>query len=367
MSVQFLNLKQQYEKIKAEIDAAVMSVVSSGAYILGPNVTALESEIAQYTGTAFAVGLASGTDALLLALKAVGVGAGDEVITTPFTFVATIEAIAYLGAKPVFADIDLATYNIDPISVAAKITAKTKAILPVHLYGYPADMDSIMQLAQKHDLKVVEDCAQAIGTRYRSRHVGGFSDAGCFSFFPTKNMGAMGDGGMVIAQDKAVADELKVLRGHGSRKTYYYDVIGYNSRLDEIQAAVLRVKLKYISRWNQQRRANAELYAQHLKGLPLTLPPHAAEHEPAFHQYTIRTPKRDALQQYLKNNGITAMIYYPLSLHLQSAYAYLGNGIGSFPSAETADKEVLSLPIHQDLTSSEIEEVCRTITDFFKR
>lgn len=366
MSVQFLNLKQQYANIKTEIDAAVMGVVSSGAYILGPNVTALESEIAQYTGTGFAVGVASGSDALLLSLKAAGVGPGDEVITTPFTFVATVEAIAYLGAKPVFADIDLATYNIDPKSIAAKITPQTKVILPVHLYGYPADMDPIMQLAQKHDLKVVEDCAQAIGARYRNRHVGSFGYAGCFSFFPTKNMGAMGDGGMIITQEKVVADEIKVLRGHGSRKTYFYDEIGYNSRLDEIQAAILRVKLKYISRWNLQRRANAELYGKHLKGLPLILPPHPASHDPAFHQYTIRTKKRDALRQSLKANGITAMIYYPRSLHLQSAYAYLGNRAGAFPNAETADQEVLSLPIHQDLTAADIEEVCRAITAFFK-
>jgi len=368
MAAIFFDIRRQNELLKKEISAAVAQVIDSGRFILGDNVSSLEQEMAAYCGVKYAVGVASGTDALHLALRACGIKSGDEVITSPFTFVATAEAIAYCGAIPVFADIEPNTFNLAPSSVEKAITKKTKAILPVHLYGQPCEMDKIMALAQKHNLAVIEDCAQSIGAEYKGVKVGAFGQAGCFSFFPTKNLGCFGDGGMVVTNDEGVAEELKVLRGHGSRKTYHYDLIGYNSRLDEIQASVLRVKLGRIEEFTRLRRRNAGLYQNRLKDLSqITLPLEFLGSRHVFNQFTIRVVIRDDLFAFLKMKGVGSMVYYPLSLHLQKAFASLGYKFGDFPESEAAQNEVLSLPIYPELTKPEIEEVCSAIQEYCRK
>jgi len=368
MAAIFFDIRRQNELLKKEISAAVAQVIDSGRFILGDNVSSLEQEMAAYCGVKYAVGVASGTDALHLALRACGIKSGDEVITSPFTFVATAEAIAYCGAIPVFADIEPNTFNLAPSSVEKAITKKTKAILPVHLYGQPCEMDKIMALAQKHNLAVIEDCAQSIGAEYKGVKVGAFGQAGCFSFFPTKNLGCFGDGGMVVTNDEGVAEELKVLRGHGSRKTYHYDLIGYNSRLDEIQASVLRVKLGRIEEFTRLRRRNAGLYQNRLKDLSqITLPLEFLGSRHVFNQFTIRVVIRDDLFAFLKIKGVGSMVYYPLSLHLQKAFASLGYKFGDFPESEAAQNEVLSLPIYPELTKPEIEEVCSAIQEYCRK
>ena len=368
MPVSFFDITRQNHLQLNAINQALDKVVNSGKYILGENVNAFEGEVAGYSNAKFAIGVASGTDALHLALRAVGVSAGDEVITTPFTFVATAEAIAYCGATPVFVDIEPNTFNIDPGVIKAKITKKTKALLPVHLYGQSCDMGKIMQIAREHKLKVVEDCAQAFGAEFSGKKVGGFSDAGCFSFFPTKNLGCFGDGGLVLTNDEKIADEIKVLRGHGSRKTYHYDQIGYNSRLDEIQAAVLRVKLKSIGDLLRFRRKIANFYKKTLGDIKeITLPLELAGGKHTFNQYTIRLKGRDELFEFLKVRGIGSMVYYPLSLHLQKAFSHLNYRQGDFPQSELAQQEVLSLPIFPELKEDELELVASSIKEFFKR
>ncbi|MFH1709635.1 MAG: DegT/DnrJ/EryC1/StrS family aminotransferase [bacterium] len=366
MPVPFFDLKIQNSNIRKEIDAAISAVVDSAHFILGTNVAELEKEAAAYHNAKYAVGVASGTDALHLALKAAGIKENDEVITTPFTFVATAEVISYIGAKPVFVDIDPGTFNIDPAKIKEKINKRTKAVIPVHLFGQAADMDGIMAIANDNGIKVIEDSCQAIGAKYHGKHVSTIGDAGCISFFPTKNLGGFGDGGMIITNNEEIYNTVKVLRGHGSRITYHYDMVGYNSRLDEIQAAVLRVKLKHLESYMEARRKNAVLYNQLLAGIVET-PKESPNVRHVYNQYTIKTADRNKLQEFLKSKGIGAMVYYPLALHLQKVYEHLGYKKASMPHCEKAQDEVLSLPIFPELTQAQVNEVASAIKEFFKK
>lgn len=359
MPVPFFDLKRQIQRIRPEIDAAVKQTIDSGVFILGPQVEALEEEIAKYCGTNYAVAVASGTDALELALIACGIKAGDEVITSPFTFIATAEAIEYIGAKPVFADIKEDTFNIDPAKIEEKVTAKTKAIVPVHLYGQCAEMEKIMAIAKKHNLKIVEDCCQAIGAESNKKKAGSFGNAGAFSFFPTKNLGCFGDGGIITTNDEKTAKEIKVLRNHGSREAYHHNVIGYNSRLDAIQAAILRVRLRHLPEWTERRNKTAAIYRDQITKTVLPLEKKNGKH--VYNQFTIKTEKRDALLAKLREENIGAMIYYPISLHLQEAFIKLGYKKGGLPVSEKVQEQVLSLPIFPELTAEEIERVCEAI------
>ncbi|HIE16640.1 MAG TPA: DegT/DnrJ/EryC1/StrS family aminotransferase [Dehalococcoidia bacterium] len=368
MSIPLVDLKAQYMSIKDEIDNAIRNVIESTQFVLGSQVAALEAEIAAYCETRYAVGVASGTDALRLALLACGVRPDDEVITTPFTFIATAEAITQCGATPVFADIDPRTYNIEPTKLEAKITKKTRALLPVHLYGQPADMSLVLELAQKYNLKVIEDCAQALGSKYQGRKVGSLGNAGCLSFFPSKVLGGYGDGGMVVTNDAEVAQRVALLRNHGTQGKYHHVAPGFNSRLDELQAAVLRVKLHHLDRWVAQRQQKAQLYSRllhHIRGIES---PHIAPGcNHIFNYYTVRlvdSRARSALQEYLAAQGIATAIYYPLSLHLQDVYKPLGGKPGDFPESEQAQETVLSLPIYPELGDKEIERICEAIKDF---
>ncbi|MEA3459945.1 MAG: DegT/DnrJ/EryC1/StrS family aminotransferase [Chloroflexota bacterium] len=371
--IPILDLKAQYAAIEQEIDAAIKEVLLSGQFVLGPAVRELEQKVAAYCGCKYGVGVASGTDALRLTLTALGVGPGDEVITTPFTFIATANTISHCGARPVFVDIDPRTYNIDPGAIKAAITRRTKAIVPVHLYGQPADMDPIMELAEAHGLYVIEDAAQAIGARYpstRSGHskgqqVGSIGHAGCFSFYPTKNLGAYGDGGMVVTNDVALAEKIDVLRRQGSKKKYHAEVLGFNSRLDSLQAAILGVKLKYLDAWNEARRQAAQRYNELLANSPVTTPYQSPDVYHVYHQYTIRAERRDALAAYLKERGIGTMVYYPVPLHLQALYANLGYGEGSLPVSEAASREALSLPMYPELTEAQQVAIARTVREFY--
>ena len=366
------DLKIQYISIKEEIDATIKRVIEQGRFILGPEVKAFEQEMSSYCGTKFAVGVASGTDALLLALLAYGIKPGDEVITTPFTFIATAEAIRHCGATPVFVDIDRHTYNIDPTQIEAKITARTTAIIPVHLYGQPADMEPILQIGKKHNLKVVEDCAQALGAEYRGRKVGSIGDAGCLSFFPAKNLGAYGDGGMVVTNDQQIAEMVGMLRQHGSRVSYHHLMSGFNSRLDSLQAAILRVKLRHLDNWNKLRREKALLYTQLLGEIDGVEPPSIDEYNlTSANYYTIRLTgsykNRDELRKHLESKDIQVMVYYPLSLHLQEVYKPLGYKPGDFPQSEQAQEQVLSLPMFPELSEDQVKEVARQIKKFLSR
>ncbi len=366
----FLDLKAQYADIKDEIQAAVLKVLDSQHFILGPEVEALEKEVAQYVGSRFAIGCASGSDALLLALMALGVDAGDEIITTPFTFFATGGAIARLKARPVFVDIDPATFNIDVRQIEAVITPRTKAIMPVHLFGLTADMDAINDIAARHQLPVIEDSAQAIGSQYKEKLSGVLGTMACFSFFPSKNLGGAGDGGLITTNDAALADRLKILRVHGSRTKYRYEVLGINSRLDALQAAILRVKLRYLDKWAAGRRANAERYremfeTEPVRGITLPVEPDGCFH--VYNQYTVRSPQRDALKEHLRAAGIPTEIYYPLPLHLQPAFAYLGHKPGDFPQSELASEQAISLPVFPEMTHEQQRSVVAAISEFVER
>ncbi len=360
-----LDLKAQYESIKDEIDIAIGEVLESTQFILGPAVRDLEEHVAAHCGCKYGIGVASGTDALRLTLAALGIGPGDEVITTPFTFIATGNTISRSGATPVFVDIDPRTSNIDPAAIEEAITERTKAIVPVHLYGQPADMDPIMELAEVNGLYVVEDAAQAIGAHYKGRQVGCIGQAGCLSFYPTKNLGGYGDGGMVVTNDASLAEKIDVLRRHGSKKKYHADVLGFNSRLDSLQAAILAVKLEHLDDWNEARRRLAERYNQLLADLPVTTPYESPDVYHVYHQYTIRAPQRDALVAYLKERGIGTMIYYPVPLHLQGLYASLGYAEGSLPISEIASREVLSLPMYPELTGDQQILITDTAREFY--
>jgi dTDP-4-amino-4,6-dideoxygalactose transaminase len=361
-----LDLQTQYQNIREEMDAAVLGVLESGHFVLGPNVKALEQEVAHYCGCEFGIGLASGTDALRLAMDALEIGSGDEVITTPFTFVATGNTISRAGAKPVFVDIDPQTFNLKPSLVERAITDRTKAILPVHLFGQLADMDVIMEIAVRYDLPVIEDSAQAIGATLNGQQACSFGIIGCLSFYPTKNLGAYGDGGMAVTCNPEMAENLDVLRRHGGRVKYFHERVGYNSRLDEIQAAILRVKLRHLEEWSVQRRRVAARYDELLAGSPVTTPYVAPGIQHVYHQYTIRAPRRDELRAFLSDNGIGSMIYYPVPLHRQEMYADLNLGEGSLPQSELAAKEVLSLPIYPEMSDEQIEAVTSAVRRFYQ-
>ena len=367
MNIPLADLWPSHSGIREELLSVFEKVLNSSRFILGPEVEALEREIADYMEVQHAIGVASCTDALYIALVAAGVGPGDEVITTPFSFVASSECIARCGATPVFVDIDPKTYNIDPARIRERITSKTAAILPVHLYGRPAEMAAIMEVAEHNGLKVIEDCAQAFGARYNGKHVGTFGVAGCLSFFPSKILGALGDGGMVVTSDAEVAKKCRIIRTHGGKSKYRCQMHGLNSRLDALQAAVLRVKLKHIDGWIDQRISTAEEYKRTLASLPIELPAASSNAKHVFNYYTIRVPeRRDELQQYLKEKGIGCAVYYPLSLHLQEVYSCLGYGEGDFPNSERAQREALSLPMYPGMTAEDVERVAGMIQDFYE-
>jgi dTDP-4-amino-4,6-dideoxygalactose transaminase len=357
-----LNLKAQYESLRGDIVAAVLQVLENQHFILGPNVLALEHEIADLCRCPFAVGVGSGTDALILALRAAGVGAGDEVIVPSFSFIATADAVSILNAIPVFADIDPCTFNIDVAHAATLITARTSAIIPVHLFGQPADMDAIAALAGRHNLTVIEDCAQALGASWNGNPTCSFGHYGCISFFPSKNLGACGDGGMVTVRTAEQADRLAMLRSHGGRKKYHSDIQGMNSRLDELQAAILRVKLPHLKERNQARRQVAAMYREVLGGLQhIILPFECANADHVYHQFTVRLANRDEVQKSLGELGVQTMIYYPVPLHLQKMYLYLGYRPGDLPAAEQAAAEVLSLPMFPEMTAGDVEYVAECL------
>jgi dTDP-4-amino-4,6-dideoxygalactose transaminase len=357
--IPLVDLEAQYLQIKEEIDEVIRDVVKSRAFIQGRYVAAFETEFARVHQCGHVVGCSNGTSALFLALLAAGIKAGDEVITTPATFIATAEAICHVGAVPVFVDIDPETYTIDPSLIEARITPKTRAILPVHLYGNPADMDRIMSLAKAYDLRVIEDCAQAHLATYNSRPVGTFGDAGAFSFYPGKNLGAYGDAGAVITSDPERAKTMRLLADHGRDSKYIHTIIGYNHRMDGLQAGILLVKLKHLERWTGQRRSNARLYSSLLHGVEeLQLPVSRELAEHAYHLYVVQVPDRDAVLSYLQENGVSAAIHYPIPLHLQPALKHLGYREGDFPVAEHSARHVVSLPMYPELTPEQIEGVC---------
>jgi dTDP-4-amino-4,6-dideoxygalactose transaminase len=366
MEVPLLDLKAQYHTIKAEVDAAIAEVMESQHFVLGPMVDECEKAIARYCGCSHAIGMSSGSDALLACLMAENIGPGDEVITTTYTFFATAGAIARLGATPVFVDIDPATYNLDTAQLDSRVTEKSRAIIPVHLYGQMADMDDVMQVAENHGLIVVEDAAQAIGAAYRGRQAGTVGHYGCISFFPSKNLGAAGDAGMVVTNDAQRAEKLRVLRGHGAKPKYHHKIIGGNFRLDAIQAAVVSAKLPHLDDWTAARQRNAKQYDQSLgeAGVSIGLPKVATDRH-IFNQYVIRTSKRNELQAYLQKNGVGTEVYYPRPLHLQECFAYLGHVAGAFPESERAAKETLALPVHPELTEPQARYVVECIRDFF--
>jgi dTDP-4-amino-4,6-dideoxygalactose transaminase len=367
MKIPLIDLIAQYHSIRDEIEQAIRGVLESGVFILGPNVAAFEKEMAAYLGVKYAVGVASGTDALLLTLRAFGIGPGDEVIVPAYTFFATAEVVSQVGATPVFLDIDPRTYCLDVKQLESKITARTKAIIPVHLYGHPADMAPILELAKKHGLKVIEDNAQALGAEYRGRKTGSLGDAGCLSFFPSKNLGGYGDGGMVVTNDPVLAETVRKLRTHGWRTKYYPEVIGHNSRLDELQAAILRVKLRYLDAWNERRRKIAEQYRALLAGNGIELPWEAPYARHVYHLYVIRVKEREAVQDRLKAVGIASAVYYPQPLHLVEPYRDPGYGPGAFPEAERAAGECLALPIYPELTATQQHYVVDAIREFYGR
>jgi dTDP-4-amino-4,6-dideoxygalactose transaminase len=368
MRIPMTDLRAQYPVMKEEMDAAMERVISSGRYILGPEVEAFEKEMAIYCGTKFAVGVASGSDALVLGLLGCGIAPGDEVITTPFTFIATAMAITRIGAVPVFVDIDPLTYNIDSGQIESRITTRTTAILPVHLFGQPADMDTILKLGQKYNLKIIEDCAQALSAEYRGVKVGSLGDVGCFSFFPSKNLGAYGDGGMITTNDSGIAETLKMLRQHGAKNSYYHVIPGFNSRLDALQAAILSVKLRYIDRWRTLRQDKTLLYNELLEGINGIRTPYTdGQNVSSANYYTVRLGDnidRDGLRRYLASKGIETNIYYPLSLHLQEVYRYLGYHKGDFPESEKAQEQVVALPLYPELNDRDVHEVAGEIREF---
>ena len=367
LQVPLLDLKAQYVTIQADIRAAIDRVCESQHFILGPEVSALEQEVGQLCGARFAVGVSSGTDALLVALMALGVGPGDEVVTTPYSFFATAGVVARLGARPVFVDIDPNTFNIDPSAVPAKLNAKTKAIIPVHLYGQCVDLAELVPIAQERKIPIIEDAAQAISATDKQANQAGTTGAmGCFSFFPSKNLGAFGDGGMVVTSDEQLADSLRSLRIHGGKPKYYHAVIGGNFRLDALQAAVLRVKLPYLEAWTAKRRENADRYRSLIAQAGLldwiTLPQDSAGH--IYNQFNIRVPKRDQVRDFLKEQGISTEIYYPLPLHLQECFQQLGYRPGDFPHAEAAARESLALPIYPELTEEQQAYVVHVLKEW---
>lgn len=362
--IQAVDLGQQYESIRAELDQVVARILAKGSFILGDEVAAFEREFAEYCGVSNAVGVASGTDALQLALLACGVGAGDEVIAPSHTAVATIVAIELTGARPALVDIDPARYTLDPNRVSTAITPRTRAIVPVHLYGCPAELEPILQLAREKNLFVVEDGSQAHGAVYHARKVGSWGDIAAFSFYPTKNLGALGDGGAVVTDRNDLAEKVRLLRQYGWKERNLSLIKGMNSRLDELQAGILRVKLRHLDKWNSRRRELASLYLELLSGTELVLPTQLHESGHVFHQFVVRHSERDSLREYLNKNGIHTLVHYPTPVHLQPAYADLGYAAGSLPNLERAAREVISLPLYPELTEENVRRVCRVIVDF---
>lgn len=368
VNVPLLDLKVQYKAIKSEMVDVLNKVMDDQDFILGTQVRDFEKETANYCGTGYGIGVASGTDALILALRALDIGPGDEVITTPFTFFATAEAVSIVGAKPVFVDIDPKTYNIRPDLIAKCITAATKAIIAVHLYGQCADMDPILAIARKHGLKVIEDTAQAIGATYKGRKAGSMGDIGALSFFPSKNLGAFGDAGMVITNDKGISDRIMALRVHGSSVRYIHSEIGMNSRLDNLQAAVLRIKLRHLDGWLEKRRQNAALYREKLKGLPLVAPYVPDHNVHTYHQYVLRlAPSQEAIMKFLNENGIESRTYYPVPLHLQGCYKGLGYKKGDLPESERASGETFAIAVYPEMTSAQREYVVGKLKEYFSK
>jgi dTDP-4-amino-4,6-dideoxygalactose transaminase len=365
--IPLVDLSSQYHQIRVDIDRAIKGVLDSCGFILGPEVADFEREFAAFCDAKYAVGVGNGTDALILALKALGVGPGDEVITVPNTFVATVEAIAHVGAKPVFVDIEPNGYNLDPNRLEAALTQKTRAVIPVHLYGQPADMDPIMEVADRHGLRVLEDAAQAHGAEYKGRRAGSMGDAAGFSFYPGKNLGAYGDGGAVVTNSDGVYETLLQLRNHGSEQHYFHEVIGYNSRLDSMQAAILRVKLAHLDEWNYQRRAHAALYSDLLAGVPgVKTPSLIAGTDSVFHLYVIQLleASREDLKVYMAENGISTGVHYPIPVHLVPAFRFLGYREGDFPLVEQAMKRIISLPMYPELSQAQIEFIADRVYNF---
>ncbi|OQW63320.1 MAG: transcriptional regulator [Nitrospira sp. ST-bin5] len=371
MNIPLLDLKAQFQPLRAEIMTAVQTVCDEQGFILGPRVVAFEESLAKYVGARYAIGCASGSDALLLSLMAMGVGQGDEVITVPFTFFATAGAVSRLGAKPVFIDIQPDTFNLDPTQLERAVTSRTKAIIPVHLFGQCADMPAINQIAKAKRLHVIEDACQAIGAGQGGQRAGVLGDTACFSFFPSKNLGGFGDGGMITTNDQGLADALAMLRVHGSRVRYLHEAVGINSRLDALQAVVLDIKLKYLDQWAEGRRRNAARYDQLFRAAGLldrvTLPSTKAGNFHVYNQYTVRVSKRDELRAHLKEKGVGTEIYYPLPMHMQNCYQDLGYRKGAFPLSERAAEEVMSLPIYAELSDAQLTYVVEMVADFFKR
>ena len=359
MNIPMVDLKGQYESLKSEIDSAVLQALSETRFILGPNVQAFDQEAADYLGVKHAISCASGTDALHLALLAAGIKAGDEIITTAFTFIATGEAIRYIGAVPVFVDIDEHSLNLDSRLVSAAITDKTRAILPVHLFGQPADMDELQAVADEYDLLVIEDCAQSFGSRYRGKMTGNIGCVSAFSFFPSKNLGCFGDGGMIATNDDQIAGQIKLLRNHGSSQQYHHDVIGYNSRLDELQAVILRIKLKYIDDYNAKRLAVAKAYNERLAESGFETPVIPDDRDHIFHQYTLLCDDRDALREVIIAEGVSCAVYYPIPLHRQRAFD--DSDAPELPITENTAARCLSLPIFPEMTEDQIETVCDAV------
>ncbi len=370
VSVPLLDLKAQYQTIRNEVLQTVERILDSQYFILGPEVEALEREIGDYCGARYAIGVSSGTDALLAALMAFKVGHGDEVITTPFTFFATVGSILRLGAKPVFVDIDRDTYNIDTKKLAKAFSQKTKAIIPVHLFGQSVDMNPVLDLAKKHGVPVIEDAAQAIGAKYMESSIGSLGDVGCFSFFPSKNLGGFGDGGIITTNDKSLADLLKQIRNQGSAIRYFHDILGGNFRLDSLQAAVLRIKLKRLDLWTEKRRSNAAYYTNRFFETGVApkylIPPKVVFERHVFNQYVVRAKNRDSLKNFLQDNRIFTEIYYPKPMHLQECLGDYRMDMGSFPVCESAATEVLALPIFPELTLVQKEYVVQKITEFYR-
>jgi dTDP-4-amino-4,6-dideoxygalactose transaminase len=364
--VPYLDLSAQIRSVRKELDAAIARTLDNCSFCLGPDVVQFEKDFAKFIGAEHCLGFNSGTSALHIALMLLNVGPGDEVITTPYTFVATSWAISYVGAKPVYVDVNDATMNLDPKLLERAITSRTKAVMPVHLYGHPFDLDPILAICKKHKLPLVEDTAQAHAAKYKGKIVGTFGDISCFSFYPGKNLGACGEGGALVTNNSEFAKRARSLREHGSTVRYYHDEVGFNYRMEGIQGAVLGVKLPHLQKWTNERRRVAHRYHELLKDTPLQLPLEASFAESAYHLYVVRHPRRDELKKYLDDNGVGCALHYPLPLHLQKCYANLGHKVGDFPVSEKSARECLSLPIYPELTDAQIQRVVEVIKNFFR-
>jgi len=363
--IPYLDLRAQIQPLRAEIDAAIARTIDHTSFCLGPDVAQFEKDFAKFCGAEHCVAFNSGTSALHVALMLLGVGTGDEVVTTPFTFVATSWAISYVGAKPVYVDIDDTTFNLNPKLIEKAITPRTKAILPVHLYGQPFDVDAIQEICRRHRLPLLEDACQSHGAKWQGKTIGTFGEISCYSFYPGKNLGAFGEGGALVTNNAEFAKRARSLREHGSTVRYYHDEVGFNYRMEGIQGAVLGIKLKHLEKWTRERQRVAKRYAELLAGTPLQLPREAAGAESVWHLYVVRHPRRDELKKYLDANGVGCALHYPLPLHLQKCYASLGHQVGDFPVAEKAASECLSLPIYAELTDAQIQRVAQVVKEFF--